>query len=212
MTELYLISPPEIELEEFIPNLKAAFKGGDIPVFQLRLKNTPREKILAAAKKIMPVCHENDCVFIINDDLDLAVEADSDGVHLGQEDVENKKLSIKEIKKNHGEGFLVGVSCHDSKDLAFKAGEEGADYISFGAFFNTKTKENPKGRPSLDLLNWWSIYTNVPVVAIGGINAWNIRDIAKNGADFAAVISSVWSHEKGPEYAVKELNSAIAKA
>lgn len=212
MTELYLISPPEFEIEDFIPKLQAAFKGGDIPVFQLRLKNTPRERIIEAAKKIIPICRENDALFIINDDLEIALETGADGVHFGQEDFEENKISIKDIKKKHGDGFLVGISCHDSKELAFKAGEAGADYVSFGAFFNTKTKENPKGKPSLELLNWWSVYTNVPVVAIGGINTWNIKDIAKNGADFAAVISSVWDHEKGPEYAVKELNSAIAKA
>lgn len=204
---LYLITPEKFELAKLLKDFREAVTGGDIAVLQLRMKNVPDEDILAAGKALLPICRENNIVFIVNDRPDLAVKIGADGVHLGEE----KDGTIEEACGIIGPEMIIGYSCYDSKDRAFQAGEDSADYVAFGAFYPTKTKE-PKGRPTLELLEFWSEYTTVPCVAIGGIKPDNLAPLVKAGADFIAVVSGVWQHEKGPAAAVKEYNQAIDKA
>ncbi len=210
MSKLYLISPPNFELEEMKKNLSLAFEGGQIAVFQLRMKSLsedgsynskPDEKqVREAVKALMPICHKNNCVFILNDNPKLASELNCDGVHIGEDDG-----SVKEAKKIMGNGKYVGVSCYASLDRAYKAGEEGADYIAFGAFYETQTKK-PKGKPTLELLDFWQKYTNIPCVAIGGIKVENAEPIIKAGADFIAVVTGVWDYKKGIKQAISDFN------
>jgi len=202
---LYLISPPVIDLAAFIPRVKEAFNGGDIASFQLRLKGADDADILKAAEALLPICRDHGAAFIMNDRPDLAVKAGADGVHIGQDDG-----SLKAARAIVGDGMVIGVSCHDSRHLAMIAGEQGADYMAFGAFYPT-TSKNPEslkrwGTPTPDILTWWQEYMVLPCVAIGGINPQNCAGLAKAGADFVAVITAVWNHPEGPGKAVEEFN------
>jgi len=210
---LYLISPPTIELPKFSQALKAAFDGGDVGSFQLRLKNASDSEILKAAEKLLPICQEYEAAFIMNDRPDLALKCGADGVHLGQEDLE--EMSVKKARGILGEDFVIGVSCHDSRHLAMEAGEQGADYVAFGAFHPTKSKDAAKlakyGVPTPELLTWWQENTVLPCVAIGGMTPANCVPLVRAGADFIAVITAVWEHPEGPKRAVEEFNRAIAQ-
>lgn len=211
--KLYLISPPTFDLEDFKSNLKEAFSGGEVAVFQLRMKTRAEDGTFTAppnwdevervAKEIMPICHQNKCAFILNDNPTLAAKIDADGVHVGSED-----LSVREAREIMGEGKYVGASCYCSKDLAYKAAEQGADYVAFGAFYDTKTKK-PKGRPTPDLLKFWSTYTTLPSVAIGGIKTHNAKPIIDAGADFIAVVTGIWDYDKGIRNAVSDFNQLL---
>lgn len=207
-TRLYLVSPPEIDLPAFTEQAKAAFDGGDIASFQLRLKNTSDNDILKAAEVLIPLCHEHNIAFIINDSPQLAVKCGADGVHVGQDDA-----SITETRSIVGPDMVIGSSCHDSKHLAMEAGEKGADYVAFGAFYPT-TSKNPEslkrwGTPTPDILQWWQTYMVLPCVAIGGIKPSNCNALVQSGADFIAVIQAVWNNENGPAKAVADFNHAI---
>lgn len=204
--QLYLISPPYFELEEFKIQLEEALSASHIPVFQLRMKEKAEDgtytalpdeqKVREAFEILKPICEKYQTMFILNDNPKLAKELGVDGVHVGSED-----LSVAEARKIVGENFIVGASCYASKDRAFTAAEEGADYVAFGAFYETQTKK-PKGRPTLDLLEFWSTYTTMPCVAIGGIKTHNAKPLAKAGADFIAVVTGIWDYEKGIKQAV----------
>lgn len=206
---LYLISPPVIaDLARFVDALKAALSGGDVACFQLRLKSVegasaPDEEILAAAAAIAPVLRAHGVHFLINDRPDLAGKAGADGVHIGQKDA-----GFAEARALLGASATIGVTCHNSYDLAIDAGDAGADYVAFGAFFPTRTKEAP-ARADISLIEDWTFATTVPCVAIGGINAENCGEIVAAGADFIAVSSAVWDAADGPEAAVRNLNAAI---
>jgi len=208
---LYLISPPVIDLGVFTTQLEEAFKGGDVGSFQLRLKNASDADVIKAAKTLLPICHAHQAAFILNDGPDLAVACNADGVHIGQDDGE-----IKKTRAMLGPDRVIGVSCHDSKHLAMEAGEEGADYVAFGAFHPTKSKSPEAlakwGTPKLDILNWWQQFMILPCVAIGGITPDNCGALAKAGADFVAVITAVWEHPKGPKQAVAEFNQSLQHA
>lgn len=201
--KLYLITPPSFDLHVFIDKASQAFDGGEIACLQLRLKNSHDDDILRASEVLIPLCKKYNSTFIINDRADLALKSCADGVHLGGEDTDIKKA--REILGNNG---IIGVSCYDSRHLAMEAGEQGADYVSFGTFFPSKTK-NSKGKPTTKILEWCSTYTNLPCVAIGGITPENCAPLVKAGADFIAVISAVWDHPKGPKKAVEEFLSKI---
>lgn len=207
-TRLYLISPPAIDLATFLPQLRDAFYGGDIGSFQLRLKGASDSDILAAARAILPICREHGTAFILNDRADLAAQCDADGVHLGQEDG-----SVKKARAIVGPDRVIGVSCHDSRHLAMLAGEQGADYVAFGAFYPTTSKSAEAlakyGTPTTDILEWWQAYMVLPCVAIGGINPSNCEALIRAGADFIAVITAVWNHPEGPGKAVAEFNRII---
>jgi thiamine-phosphate pyrophosphorylase len=183
--------------------LKEAFKGGDVASFQLRLKHVSDDEIRRAVDILRPVVQAHGAAFILNDRPDLAAELGCDGVHIGQEDA-----SYAAARTALPDG-IVGVTCHDSRHLAMEAAEAGADYVAFGAFFPTRTKE-PKAQASPELLNWWSEMMVVPCVAIGGITVANARELVDAGADFLAVSAGVWEHAGGPEEAVRAFNALFA--
>jgi len=199
---LYLISPPKISAANFLIPLKEALKGGDVASFQLRLKHVSDDEIRRAVDSLRPVVQAHGAAFILNDRPDLAAELGCDGVHVGQEDA-----SYGEARIALPEG-VVGVTCHDSRHLAMEAAEAGADYVAFGAFFPTKTKE-PKTAADIELLRWWSEIMVVPCVAIGGITVANAPALIEAGADFLAVSSGVWEHPDGAEAAVREFNALL---
>ncbi len=214
MTRLYLITPPAIDLTTFPASLEAAFAGGDIGAVQLRLKEVDDATILAASRALQPMCAAHGAAFILNDRPDLAAEVRADGVHLGQDDLLN--WPIPRIRALIGEEAVIGVSCHDSMHLAMEAGEQEADYVAFGAFYPTKSKNAEYlaryGTPTPELLTWWSKHTVLPSVAIGGMTPANCGPLVAAGADFIAVITAVWEHPAGPDVAVAEFNEAIRKA
>jgi thiamine-phosphate pyrophosphorylase len=183
--------------------LKEALKGGDVASFQLRLKDISDDEIRRAVDTLRPVVQANGTAFILNDRPDLAAELGCDGVHVGQEDA-----SYAEARRALPNG-IVGVTCHDSRHLAMDAAEIGADYVAFGAFFPTQTKE-PKAQASPEILQWWSEMMVVPCVAIGGITVANARTLVEAGADFLAVSAGVWAHPDGAETAVREFNALFA--
>ena len=149
----------------------------------------------------MPIAQARNVAFIINDRPDLAAELKADGVHIGQEDG-----NYRDARAAVGPNAIVGVTCHDSRHLAIEAAEAGADYVAFGAFFPTTTKE-PKSRAEIEILSWWSEMMVVPQVAIGGITVENAKPLVEAGADFLAVSAGVWSHSQGPAAAVKAFNA-----
>jgi thiamine-phosphate pyrophosphorylase len=208
---LYLISPPAISLPEFARTLELALKAGDVGAFQLRLKNVDDAAIRSAVRVLLPICRSFNVAFILNDRVDLVVELEVDGVHLGQDD---EKVEV--ARQALGSDKVIGVSCHDSSHLAMEAGEKGADYVAFGAFFPTKSKSSEKlakyGVPTEDIVEWWSTYTIVPCVAIGGMTPQNCAPLVAAGADFIAAITAIWEHPKGAAAAVKEFNQAIKAA
>jgi thiamine-phosphate pyrophosphorylase len=197
---LYLISPPRLSAANFLGPLKESLKGGDVASFQLRLKHAGDDEIRRAVDLLRPMVQANGTAFILNDRPDLAAELGCDGVHVGQEDA-----SYMEARAALPNG-IVGVTCHDSRHLAMEAAEAGADYIAFGAFFPTRTKE-PKTSADMELLRWWSEIMVVPCVAIGGITLVNAPALIEAGADFLAISAGVWEHPNGPQQAVREFNA-----
>jgi thiamine-phosphate pyrophosphorylase len=203
---LYLVTPPVLEPAAFRDILAAALDGGDVACVQLRLKDVADDVVRRACDLLLPVTQERGVAFLLNDRPDLAAAAGCDGVHVGQSDA-----SYAEARRLMGKDRIVGVTCHDSRDLAIDAAEAGADYVAFGAFYPTTTKPS-KFRPEPDLLAWWSEMMTVPCVAIGGITARNCAPLVRAGADFLAVVTAVWNHPEGPGAAVREFNAAIAEA
>jgi thiamine-phosphate pyrophosphorylase len=203
---LYLVTPPVLEPAAFRDILAAALDGGDVACVQLRLKDVADDVVRRACDLLLPVTQERGVAFLLNDRPDLAAAAGCDGVHVGQSDA-----SYAEARRLMGTDRIVGVTCHDSRDLAIDAAEAGADYVAFGAFYPTTTKPS-KFRPEPDLLAWWSEMMTVPCVAIGGITARNCAPLVRAGADFLAVVTAVWNHPEGPGAAVREFNAAIAEA
>ena len=184
--QLYLVSPAAIDVG-FADRLKAALDGGPVAAFQLRLKDASDDEVLRAAEALMPVCASSEVAFILNDRMDLAKACGADGVHLGQGDGD-----AREARALLGPQAQIGVTCHDSRHLAMEAGEAGADYVAFGAFFPTSTKETSH-RPDPSILSWWTRIFELPCVAIGGIAPDNARPLVEAGADFLAVSSAVWN-------------------
>jgi len=183
--------------------LAGALDAGDVAAVQLRLKDVSDEAIRAAVEALMPVCHDRDVALILNDRPDLAAEYGCDGVHIGQNDA-----SYEEARSYLGEDGIVGVTCHNSRHLAMVAGEKGADYVAFGAFFPTATKA-PKAKATPEILAWWHELMTVPSVAIGGITVGNCTPLIQAGADFLAVSSGVWNHADGPVAAVRAFGRVI---
>ena len=200
---LYLISPPKLSAANFLGPLKEALKGGDVASFQLRLKQTSDDEIRRTVDILRPIVQANGTAFILNDRPDLAAELGCDGVHIGQEDASYAQARAALP------GGVVGVTCHDSRHLAMEAADAGADYVAFGAFFPTRTKE-PKTQAAPELLTWWNEMMVVPSVAIGGITVANAPELVKAGADFLAVSAGVWEHAGGPEQAVRAFNALFA--
>ncbi len=201
---LYLITPPAIEYPAlFADELRAALDGGDVAVLQLRLKDVPDDVIARTADILRPVCQQRGVAFIMNDRPDLASKLDCDGVHVGQQDA-----PYAEARRLLGPDRIVGVTCKASRHLAMEAAEAGADYVAFGAFFVSSTKEVTTPAP-IDILAWWSEIMTVPSVAIGGITTDNCRPLVEAGTDFLAVANGVWGHPDGPAQAVRRFNAVF---
>ena len=208
MSRLYLITPPAFEPASFAPLLAEALDAGDVACLQLRLKDVDDDTIRRAADVLRPIAQERGVAFIMNDRPDLALQTDSDGVHVGQEDA-----SYLEARKLLGAGRIVGVTCYNSRHNAIEAADAGADYVAFGGFFPSATKDTRRiAGNDPEILRWWSETMTVPSCAIGGITPANCGMFVAMGTDFLAVIAAVWSHPQGPGAAVKEFNRAIAAA
>ena len=201
---LYLLTPPSIgDLDAFGRDLEAALDAGDVACLQIRLKPADETTIRAAAAVIAPIAQSRGVAVILNDRPDLVKPLGLDGVHVGQSDA-----SYASARRDVGPDRIGGVTCHDSRHLAMEAAEAGADYVAFGAFFPSETKEAPT-RAEPDILSIWQETMEVPCVAIGGITADNAEGLARAGADFLCVGAGVWSHPGGPAEAVRRLNAAI---
>ncbi|MES2712277.1 MAG: thiamine phosphate synthase [Pseudomonadota bacterium] len=201
---LYLITPPVLP-PGFADALAAALDGGDVACLQLRLKDATADEVKRAVDALMPVAHARDVAFLLNDDAALAMRLGCDGAHLGQGDGDH--AAARKLL----EGRTLGITCHASRHLAMEAGEMGADYVAFGAFFPTATKETVH-TADVELLAWWTEMFEIPSVAIGGITAANCAPLVRAGADFLAVIGAVWNHPDGPAAGVRALEAAIAAA
>ena len=203
---LYLITPEVIDdIEAFGNSLDDALSAGQVACVQLRLKEASDEDIINAAEALMPIVHKHEVSFFINDRADIAKQVNADGVHLGQGDG-----NIKEAIELLGFEKDVGVTCHDSRHLGFEAGEAGASYVAFGAFYPTETKKSDY-HPEPEVIKIWTEGTEIPCVAIGGITAENCGPLVEAGADFIAVCSSVWNHSEGAAAAVSEFEAIFSK-
>ena len=202
---LYLITPATLPAT-FADDLARALDAGDVAALQIRLKGAPDDAILRAAEAILPIAQSRDVAVLMNDRMDLAKRSGCDGVHLGQQDGDPAAA-----RKLLGAEAMIGVTCHASRHLAMEAGEAGADYVAFGAFFPTSTKDTVHVAET-ELLEWWSEMFEIPCVAIGGITAANCAPLVRAGADFLAVVGAVWNHPEGPAAGVRAMNAAIAGA
>jgi len=203
---LYLITPSSLaDLAAFAQELEKALGASDVACLQLRLKDASDEDVLNAAKTLKPICEAFDVALIINDRPDLALTADADGVHVGQDDT-----SYADARKLLGPDRIIGVTCHDSRHLAMEAADAGADYVAFGAFFDTTTKE-AKTRADVENLRWWADVMTTPCVAIGGITVDNAEALVIAGAEFLAVSGGVWNHSENPAAAVAAFNELFER-
>ena len=201
--QLYLISPLDVG-GDFPAKLETALSAGPVAAFQFRVKGVDQHEAAALAEPLQAVCAAHDVAFIVNDSVALAKRLRADGVHLGQGDGD-----VREARDALGPDAQIGVTCHNSRHLAMEAAEAGADYVAFGAFYPTNTKQVDHVA-ELDTLQKWSFVTEVPCVAIGGITADNAKPLIDAGADFLAVSSAIWDHPHGPAEAVKTFNALLA--
>jgi thiamine-phosphate pyrophosphorylase len=203
--QLYLISPMDVT-GDFAARLTRAIDAGDglVSAFQFRVKGIDQHEAARLAAPLQEICAARDVAFIVNDSISLAKRIGADGVHLGQQDGE-----VAEARAELGSEAQIGVTCHDSRHLAMAAGEAGADYVAFGAFFPTSTKE-VSHRAEPDVLTWWQQIVEIPCVAIGGITQDNCAGLVTAGADFLAVSGAVWSGDEAA--AVKAFAQAMADA
>jgi thiamine-phosphate pyrophosphorylase len=202
--QLYLISPLDVG-GDFPERLEQALAAGPVAAFQFRVKGVDQHEAARLAEPLQAICAGHDVAFIVNDDMALAKRLGADGVHLGQADGDPR-----DARALLGSAAQIGVTCHDSRHLAMAAGEAGADYVAFGAFFPTATKVT-RHRPDPSILSWWSTLFELPSVAIGGITPDNGRALVEAGADFLAVCSAVWDHPEGPAAAVKAFQEILAR-
>ncbi|HKT53097.1 MAG TPA: thiamine phosphate synthase [Caulobacteraceae bacterium] len=202
---LYLITPPVIDdLAGFGRDLAHALDAGDVAALQVRLKDASETHLAAICEVVLTIAHARGVAVILNDRPDLVDRFGCDGVHVGQDDG-----PYEEARRLVGPDRVVGVTCHDSRHLAMEAAEAGADYVAFGAFFPTATKEATT-RADPEILSAWQETMQVPCVAIGGITVDNCRPLVAAGADFLAVSAGVWSHPEGPAAAVGAFAAEIA--
>jgi len=200
--KLYLISPQDVG-GAFSDRLKAALEPGIAAAFQLRVKDVEEHELARLAAPLQRICADSDVAFIVNDSMALAKRLGADGVHLGQSDGD-----VAEARSLLGPSAQIGKTCHDSRHFAMEAGEAGADYVAFGAFYPTTTKPS-NYRPHPSILTWWSTLFEIPCVAIGGITPDNGRPLVDAGADFLAVCQAVWGKED-PSAAVKAFAEVLA--
>lgn len=198
--QLYLISPLEVS-GRFPDRLARALDSGAVAAFQLRVKGIDQHEATRLAEPLQRICADREVAFIINDSIALAKRLGADGVHLGQDDGDPR-----EARSLLGPAAQIGVTCHDSRHLAMEAGEAGADYVAFGAFYPTSTKE-VRHRPDPSILAWWATMFELPSVAIGGITPDNATPLVEAGADFVAVSGAIWRGNE--EEAVKAFASIL---
>jgi thiamine-phosphate pyrophosphorylase len=203
--QLYLISPLEVG-GDFPDRLRAAFEAGPVAAFQFRVKGLTQHEAADLGKPLREICAEHDVAFIVNRDISLAKRLNADGIHLSHSDGDPR-----ETREILGQEIQIGVSCAGSRHAAMEAGDAGADYVSFGAFHPTTTKEVSEYADP-ELLTWWQGLFELPCVAVGGIKVENAAALVEAGADFLAVSSGVWAHPEGPAAAVKGFNAVFAAA
>jgi thiamine-phosphate pyrophosphorylase len=196
---VYLISPNKIKSDNFYTDLESVFSSKKVSFFQLRLKRETDKNKLKIGKKILKICKKFKVKFLINDEPKLAKKLNADGCHLGQKDMDI--FNARKILKNK----IIGITCHNSIDLAKNAINNGADYLAFGAFYLSKTKKT-KYRTNTKILNLAKKITNIPIVAIGGIKLSNYKKLLLNKANFLAISSYIWNNKKlKPIEAIKKL-------
>lgn len=203
--QLYLVSPLDVN-GEFPQRLERAILAGEglVTAFQFRVKGVEQHEATRLAEPLQKICAAHDVAFVVNDSIALAKRLGADGVHLGQGDGDPR-----EAREELGRDVQIGVTCHASKHLAMEAGEAGADYVAFGAFFPSETKE-AKHHAEADILNWWSALFELPCVAIGGVSPDNCGPLLEAGADFLAVSGGVWSGDEAAN--VRAFAEVISKA
>ena len=195
------MTPPQIvDVVAFCKTLDKVLAAAPVACLQIRLKGLEDSALVQAGIAITDTAKQHGTAVILNDRPDLVDAIGADGVHIGQEDMDY--FSSRELLGNDA---IIGVTCHNSRDLAFEAANAGADYVAFGAFFDTRTKV-PKTRAELEILQWWQEAVELPCVAIGGITVDNAASVIEAGADFIAVSSGVWAHKDGAAKAVKALS------
>jgi len=199
---LYLVSPQDVGAS-FPDRLKAALEPGLTAAFQLRVKDVDEHPLARLAEPLQRICADAGVAFIVNDSVALAKRLGADGVHLGQSDGD-----VREARAVLGPAAQIGRTCHDSRHFAMQAGEDGADYVAFGAFYPTTTKPS-NYRPEPAILSWWSALFEIPCVAIGGITPDNAEPLVKAGADFIAVVQAVWGKED-PAAAVRAFEKVLS--
>ena len=202
--QLYLISPLDVG-GDFPARLEEALAAGPVAAFQFRVKDLDQHEAARLAEPLQAICAAHEVAFIVNDDVALAKRLGADGVHLGQGDGDPK-----EARRLLGPDAQIGVTCHDSRHLAMEAGEAGADYVAFGAFFPTATKA-VEYHAEPEILTWWQGLFELPCVAIGGITVDNAKILVDAGADFLAVSNGVWGHGDGPAAAVRVFDKLMAE-
>ena len=200
--QLYLISPLDVG-GDFPGQLAEALDAGPVAAFQFRVKGLDQHEAARLAEPLQAICAAHDVAFIVNDDVALAKRLDADGVHLGQGDGDPR-----EARRILGPDAQIGVTCHASRHLAMEAGEAGADYVAFGAFFPTTTKA-VEHQAYPEILEWWQGMFELPCVAIGGITVDNAPALIEAGADFLAVSGGVWAYAEGPGAAVRAFASLL---
>ena len=201
--QLYLISPLDVS-GAFPDRLARALDAAPVAAFQFRVKEVDEHQAARLAEPLQAICAAREVAFIVNDSISLAKRLGADGVHLGQSDGE-----VEDARKRLGREAQIGVTCHNSRHLAMEAGEAGADYVAFGAFFPTMTKAT-EYVATPDLLEWWQALMEIPCVAIGGITPDNCGPLVAAGADFLAVSGAVWNGDEAA--AVKAFQKAMAAA
>lgn len=201
--QLYLISPLDVG-GDFSDRLTEAFDAGPVAAFQFRVKDIDQHEAARLAEPLQAICAARDVAFIVNDDVALAKRLGADGVHLGQDDGDPR-----EARRILGPEAQIGVTCHASRHLAMEAGEAGADYVAFGAFYPTTTK-TVEHHAEPEILEWWQGMFELPCVAIGGITVDNARTLVDAGADFLAVSNGVWAYPEGPGAAVRAFNALLS--
>lgn len=201
--QLYLISPLDVG-GAFPDRLARALDAGEVAAFQFRVKDVDEHQAVRLAEPLQQICAEREVAFIVNDSISLAKRIGADGVHLGQSDGE-----VADARKRLGREAQIGVTCHNSRHLAMEAGEAGADYVAFGAFFPSGTKDT-EYRAEPELLSWWQQLMEIPCVAIGGITPENCGPLVAAGADFLAVSGAVWNGDEAA--AIKAFHKAISGA
>ncbi|NYD89894.1 thiamine phosphate synthase [Sphingomonas melonis] len=187
--QLYLISPLDVT-GGFPDRLARALDAGPVAAFQFRVKDVDQHVAAKLAEPLQRICADREVAFIVNDSIALAKRLGADGVHLGQEDGDPR-----EARDALGPTVQIGVTCHDSRHLAMEAGEGGADYVAFGAFYPTTTKA-VEHHPDPSILSWWASMFELPSVAIGGITPVNAPPLIAAGADFLAVSGAIWAGDE----------------